>query len=406
MIRFFYFILLGVLLASCSGGNGNDAADNRSRFGGGGFDRGTSVQVSEVQPAEIAELVRGYGNIRARDAVRITPQTSERVTRIHADLGDTVQVGDLLAELRDEPLRDQLRRDESQLAQARAAVNRDSLEFSRTQTLHERDLASSSELENARVAYETSRAQLESARAALTQTRENFEFTKIRAPVNGVVLSRDISVGDLASSGAVAFELSNLLGYETRLFLPLADRRKIRPNQPVSIRLTGDSEPAATGIVSRISPELDPVTGLAEVVVSLTELQQDILPGSLAESSITVQTRPDALVIPRNALVENVETILDPETNNIRVERGYSVFIAQGDTIAVKRELELGLEQGNRVEVISGLQTGDRLIVTGQGGLENESRIQVAGQREPREQRTIEQASETAEADTNSGVNN
>lgn len=388
---------------SCSGDDaGENNGERGSRFGGGDFSRGTSVQVSEVAPSEISELVRGFGNIRARDVVRITPQTTERVTRTYVDLGDTVQVGDLLAELRDESLRDQLRRDESQLRQARSAVTRDSLAFERAKTLSEQNLSSASELENARVAYQASQAQLESARAALTQTRQNLSYTNIRAPVNGVVISRDISPGDVASAGTVIFELSNLLGYEIRLFLPLEDRRKIEINQPVSLRLTGDNVPAASGVVSRISPELDPVTGLAEIVISLTELEQEVLPGSLAEAAITVQTRPNALVIPRNALVEDVETVLDPETNSIRVERGYSAFVAQGDSIAVRRSLELGLEQGDRVEIVSGLEAGDRLIVTGQGGLENESRIQVAGQRRQQNEQSLEQADSASEADTSS----
>lgn len=388
---------------SCSGDDsGQNNGERGSRFGGGDFSRGTSVQVSEVAPSEISELVRGFGNIRARDVVRITPQTTERVTRTYVDLGDTVQVGDLLAELRDDSFRDQLRRDESQLRQARSAVTRDSLAFERVKTLSEQNLSSTSELENARVAYQTSQAQLESARAALTQTRQNLAYTNIRAPVNGVVISRDISPGDVASAGTVIFELSNLLGYEIRLFLPLEDRRKIEINQPVSLRLTGDNVPAASGVVSRISPELDPVTGLAEIVISLTELEQEVLPGSLAEAAITVQTRPNALVIPRNALVEDVETVLDPETNSIRVERGYSAFVAQGDSIAVRRSLELGLEQGDRVEIVSGLEAGDRLIVTGQGGLENESRIQVAGQRRQQNEQSLEQADSASEADTSS----
>lgn len=401
MLRLLCFVLFGVFLISCSGDDSDDNAGERwSRFGGG--NQGTSVQVTEVEPSEISELVRGYGNIRARDVVRITPQTTERATRIYADLGDTVQVGDLLAELRDESLRDQLRRDESQVRQARAAVTRDSLAFERVRTLSERNLSSVSELENARVAYQTSQAQLESARAALTQTRQNLAYTNIRAPINGVVISRDISPGDVASAGTVIFELSNLLGYEIRLFLPLSDRRKIQINQPVTIRLTGDTEPSAEGTVSRISPELDPVTGLAEIVISLTDVKQDILPGSLAEAAVTVETRPSALVIPRNALVENVETILDPETNTIRVERGYRAFITQGDSIAVMRDLELGLEQGDRVEVLSGIEAGDKLIVTGQGGLEDESRIQIAGQRQRQQQneRSLEQTDTTAVADS------
>lgn len=336
----------------------------------------------DIQRSSISDVVRAYGNIQSQDQVRISPQISERVSRIHADLGDTVRVGTLLAELRDVNFVDQVRRDESQVQQARSAVVRDSLEFSRAQSLFERNLASSSELENARVGYQTSVSQYESARAALTQSRENLQFTLVRSPVDGVITSRNISPGDLASTGNIMFEISNLMGYEMRLFLPLADRRKVRPNHEVNIRLTGEQHHSARGMVTRISPGVDPVTGLAEVVVSLTDTDSLILPGSLGEASVIVQTNPESIVVPRNALVENVQTVLDPETNTIRINRGYNAFVAQGDSVAVLRELELGLQQGDRIEVLSGLSEGDRLIITGQGGLENNSRINVAGTRQ------------------------
>jgi len=378
-----YRLLLPTLLIfsllACSR-NGSDQPG--SGFDRSQFQRGTSVQVIDIQPSSISDVVRAYGNIQSQDQVRISPQISERVSRIHADLGDTVRVGTLLAELRDVNFVDQVRRDESQVQQARSAVVRDSLEFSRAQSLFERELASSSELENARVGYQNSLAQYESARASLTQSRENLQFTLVRSPVDGVITSRNISPGDLASTGNVMFEISNLVGYEMRLFLPLNDRRKVRHNHEVNIRLTGEQHHSARGIVSRISPGLDPVTGLAEVVVSLTDTESSMLPGSLGEASVIVQTNPESIVVPRNALVENVQTILDPETNTIRINRGYNAFVAQGDSIAVLRELELGLQQGDRIEILSGLSEGDRLIITGQGGLENNSRINVAGTRQ------------------------
>lgn len=369
--------LIFSLIACSRGGSNQQGGFDRSQF-----QRGTSVQVTDIQRSSISDVVRAYGNIQSQDQVRISPQISERVSRIHADLGDTVRVGSLLAELRDINFVDQVRRDESQLRQARSAVVRDSLEFARAQSLFERDLASSSELENARVGYQTSISQYESARAALTQSRENLQFTLVRSPVDGVITSRTISPGDLASTGSVMFEISNLVGYEMRLFLPLTDRRKVRNNHEVNIRLTGEQHHSARGVVSRISPGLDPITGLAEVVVSLTDTDSLILPGSLGEASIIVQTNPESIVVPRNALVENVQTVLDPETNTIRINRGYNAFIAQGDSVAVLRELELGLQQGDRIEVLSGLSEGDRLIITGQGGLENNSRINVAGTRQ------------------------
>lgn len=390
-----------LIAGACSRGGGESPQNPWAGMQG---QRGTSVQVVDLQRSSISDIVRAYGNIQAEDGVRISPQVSERVTRIHADLGDTVRVGDMLAQLRDVNFTDQVARDQAQLSQARSAVVRDSLDFARAEALFDRELASRSELENARVAYNNSRAQYESARAALTQSRENLAFTQVRSPVDGVITRRNISPGDLASTGTVMFEISNLAGYEIRLFLPLSDRRRVRLNHEVNIRLTGDRDFTARGIVSRISPGLDPLTGLAEVVISLVETDEMILPGSLAEAHIVARTNPSSIVIPRNSLVENVQTILDPETNSIRINRQFNAFIAQGDSVARLRPLEIGLEEGDRIEILSGLQEGDRLIVTGQAGLEDNARIRVAGSQRPSRRGDIPITTDTTSAEATSAA--
>ena len=378
---FYLIIAAGLIITGCSGNSNSGGPQGSFNFGGG--QRATTVETTEIERTSISQIVRAFGTVRTQDNVRVSPQLSERITSIHADLGDTVSQGQLLANLRDVNFIDQVNRDRAQVEQARLAVRRDSVELSRAKTLYERNLISNSELQNAQVSYQNSRASLESARAALTQSRESLGFTEVRSPFNGVVTRRNISPGDLASSGTAMFEIANLLGYEMRVFLPLADRRMVRIGQDVSIRLTGERIPTAKGVVSRISPELDPVTGLAEVVISLTELADEMLPGSLAEASVTVRTNPSSIVIPRSAMIENVQTILDPESNTIRLDRSYAAFIAVGDSAASLRELETGLQQGDRIEILSGLDEGEKLIITGQGGLEDGSRIRLTGRSRP-----------------------
>jgi len=78
-------------------------------------------------------------------------------------------------------------------------------------------------------------------------------------------------------------------------------------------------------------------------------------------------------------MVEKVDTYIEPETGTIELERTYSAFVSQGDSIAVRRELELGIQQGDRIEILSGLQPGDGLIVTGHRNLNDGARIRVAG---------------------------
>jgi RND family efflux transporter MFP subunit len=270
-------------------------------------------------------------------------------------------------------------RDRAQLDQARVALERDSLNFGRQQELFTLNLLSQAELDNARTTFFGSRAAYRSATAAYTQSSQNLSYTEIKSPVSGVVTRRLISQGDVAGAGQTAFEISNLAGYEVRAFLPLGDWRKARVGQSVEFRVSGAAENSATGVIVRVSPELDPITGLGEVVMAVSRRGPDLYPGVLVDSRINVQTITGAVIVPRSAMVENVQTVIDPESNVIRLSRSYSVFVSQGDTVASRRGLELGIQQGDRIEILDGLTSGEKLIITGQNSLEDGSRIRVSG---------------------------
>jgi len=352
-----------------------------------------------VELSTIADQVRSYGTVKAQDLVSVSPQVSNRLTDIYVDLGDTVEAGQLMAKIYDKTFRDQLSQAQAQLAQSRIALRRDSAQFERQRQLLEMDLVSDSEYEIAIATYRNTMAQLESARASLTQAQENFNFTEVRAPVNGVVVSRSLEEGDLAPSGQTLFELASDSGFETRIFLPVQDWRSVRIGQSVQLRVSNEASISATGIVSRKSPQLDPTTGLGEVVITLTQVGGSIYSGVLAENLINIQTNDNAVVIPRSALVEVVETVVNPESNTIELERSYSVFVSKGDSMAERRTLELGIEQGDRIEVLSGLQPGDNIVITGQQGLEEGGRISVASGAlfQTAEQNTIQPEGTSAE---------
>lgn len=369
-------ILLSAII-SC-GGDGPEQTQFQG-FGNFGGQEAISVEAIPVQSATISEQVSAFGNIQTEDLVEIVPQVSNRVTDIHVDLGDNVSQGELLAEINDVPFREAVEQARAQVRQARATFERDSTELSRQERLFEREVISRAEYETAQSAYFNSLAQFESAQATLAQSQEDLNNTDIVSPVNGVILSRSISEGDVASTGTTIFEIANLTGFETRVFLPIQDWERVEIGQQVSMALSTAGQPVADGVVSMKSPRLDPTTGLGEVVISLTNTSSTVYQGALVQARINLQTKQNVVVIPRSALVEKVETYIEPETGTIELQRSYSAFITQGDTSAVQRELELGIEQGDRIEVVSGLQSGDKLIVTGQQSLEDGSPIQIAG---------------------------
>lgn len=375
----FLLLIPSLLVLNCGGDD--DASSGRpdfSRFSGFSANRSTSVETFTLELSTIADQIRSYGTVKAQDLVSVSPQVSNRLTKIYVDLGDKVKRGELMAKIYDKTFRDQLNQAEAQLAQSLIALRRDSAQFERQRQLLDRELVSESDYEIAMATYRNSMAQVESARASLTQAQENFNFTEVRAPVSGVVVSRSLEEGDLAPSGQTLFELASDSGYETRIFLPVQDWQSVRIGQNVELRVSNEASVSASGVVSRKSPQLDPTTGLGEVVITLTQIGSSIYSGVLAENLINIQTKDNAIVIPRSALVEVVETVVNPESNTIELERSYSVFVSKGDSVAERRTLELGIEQGDRIEVLSGLQPGDHIIITGQQGLEDNGRISVA----------------------------
>ena len=367
-------------------GCGNSESNQNGSQGGGwaagGFggaqSRVTSVETQNVTFSSIADQVRSFGTIKAQDVIAITPQVSNRITRFYVDLGDTVRQGQLLAKISDATFRDQLNQAKAQLEQSKIAMQRDSSQFDRQKTLLERELISESEYDIAFATYRNSLAQYESAKAQLTQAQENFNYTEVRSPVRGVIISRIGEEGDIATTGQALFEVANLVGYETRIFLPVQDWRFIKIGQPVKLRVSNEAEATAEGVVSRKSPQLDATTGLGEVVITLTQVGNSIYPGVLTENIIDIVNKPRAVVIPRSAMVEKVETVVDPESNTIQLDRTYSVFVSKGDSVAELRQLDLGIEQGDRLEVLSGLRPGEKIVVTGQQSLQDGGRIRVA----------------------------
>ncbi|TYP92516.1 RND family efflux transporter, MFP subunit [Fodinibius salinus] len=366
-----------IVLQACSGGSGESS---RSNWSGQNKqeDPPTSVETITVSAQNISQQIKSFGNIRAQEIVQVTPQVSNRVVEIHAELGDTVQQGEVLAKVYDATYRDQYKQAQSQLEQNRSAYVRDSLQFQRQKELYKKDLISATEFDNAKATFQNSKAQLESSKANLTESRENLNNTKISSPVYGTVLSRKISEGDVATTGQTAFEIANLIGYQARVHVPFEEWKEVEIGQPVNFRVSNQSDISGRGRVTQKSPRLDANTGLGEVRISLTERGNSIYQGVLVESIIDVETHNDTPVIPRAALVENVQTLIEPESNSIQLQRSYSVFVVQGDSIAFERKVELGIQQGNSVEIASGINAGDEIVITGQSDLTDSTKVRIA----------------------------
>lgn len=365
------------LVHACGSDNGESENRRPAPRGGDNRDNRTSVETIKVNRQTIHKRVKSYGNVSTQDIVTITPQVNNRVTDIYVDLGDTVQQDQLLARIHDDPYRQQVQQNRAQLQQQQSILRRDSIEYFRQKKLYEKDLISDAEFETAQSNYQSSKSQYQSTQSALKQSLENLENTTVESPVYGVVLSRNVSEGNVVSSGQTMFELANLTGLETRVHLPMHEWEQVKIGQEVRLSSSSGIGYTASGRISRKSPRVNPNTGLGEVVISLTNRGPTIHQGALVEAAITVETRQEVPVIPRGALVENVETFIEPESNTIELQRTYSVFVVEGDSVAQKQPVELGIDQGNQVEITDGLNGDEEIVITGQNNLNDGRKVKV-----------------------------
>ncbi|MDX1639996.1 MAG: efflux RND transporter periplasmic adaptor subunit, partial [Balneolaceae bacterium] len=188
------------VIQSCGGESG----PGRGNFNPNANSQATSVETITASASDISQQIKSFGNIRAQEIVNVIPQVSNRITAIHADLGDTVKPGETLAKIYEVPFRDAYQQARAQLEQNRANYIRDSLQFRRQQELYEKELISPTEFDNARATFQSSKSQYQAASANLTQSREDLRNTEITSPVYGVILTRNISEGDLATTGQAA----------------------------------------------------------------------------------------------------------------------------------------------------------------------------------------------------------
>ncbi len=358
-------------------------------------------RLAETERGDIARSVVATGKIEPLAKVEVKSKASGIVKQVLVDYGDWVKQGQILAELDKEELRARVReaRANHLAAQAsqqafQAAYERNQVEakgpdlpflkssMARAGQLHEEGLISVALLEDAEKAYQLAlnqqmaalgnvavtraevaraRAQVAQALAALERAEENLRNSTIVSPMDGLVLSRDIEVGDAVSSILVLGSQATLimtLGDVSEVFVrgkvDEADIGQVYLQQPARITVESFPDKKFEGAVTKISPmgvEKDNVTTF-EVRISLNNPGGELKANMSANAEIILEEKYDVLLIPESAVVYDKERntsveIPDPKADNGRRE------------LAVK----LGISNGVKTEVLEGLQENQQVIL-------------------------------------------
>ncbi|GAB4328955.1 MAG: efflux RND transporter periplasmic adaptor subunit [Calditrichia bacterium] len=349
-------LFLFVSLIGCGSGKGKGGDKNTGNNGWPGKEMGDSQAV----PVEITPVVRG--NIASYLLYNSTLETEEMadiysripgiVEEIFVEEGDWVK--------KDQPLL-KIEQAEYLLSEekARLQYEKQKSEFNRFKSLREKNLISVEEFENARIS-------LQQAELEWKQARLNLDYTLVKSPINGVVGERQVKVGDRIQTSQKLMIVSNLKEKIARLYIPQDEMPRCYLNQKAEI--TSEVIPGKTfiGIVKRISPIVDPISGTFSATISVEDPQNQLAPGMFVKVRLIVDTHQNVPLLPKTALIyEN--------------ERAY-FYVVKGDSVE-KTELKKGFEDAARVELLNAIPDSAKIVVVGQNGLKDGSKINIVNMR-------------------------
>lgn len=373
----------------------------------------TPVQVAEARRGPIDRVITADAVLYPISQASVTSKISAPVRRVLVNRGDRVNAGQLVAELESRDLAAAVNEskgqweqaqasyqgttgatviDDKTKAQADAAAAQSALEAAekvyqnRVQLVREGALAQKL-ADDARVAmvqaqsqFDTAqrhlqtlqqvgqtqqiagaKAQMEAARAHYDSAQAQLSYTEIRSPIAGVVSDRPVYPGEMAASGTAIISIVDISQVVARANVPVRDAAAIRVGRPAAI--TGPDGDIG-GRVTVVSPAVDPNTTTVEVWVQAPNAGAKLKPGGTVRVSIKAETRQNVIIVPASALLNSDEG-------------GQKVMVAGNDNLAHERKIAVGVRQSDNVELLSGVQEGEKVITSGGLGLEDKARIKV-----------------------------
>lgn len=310
--------------------------------------RGSSavpVVTAEVGLQTISDRIEAVGTTRANESVELTARVSNTVTAIRFEDGSRVDKGEVLVELESSEAR-------ANLAAARADLVEIRSQLERTEQLIKSRAVSQSQLDQQRAQVQAARARVESAESAL---RDHT----LRAPFDGRVGLRRVSVGSLVSPGDVITTIDDVQHMKLDFAVPESYLASIERGQQVTARSVAYPDIDFSGVVGSVDTRIDPVTRTVIVRASIANEDGRLRPGMFM--TVILERNPrEALVVPEIALV--------PEGS-----RKY-VFVTNGEEV-LRREVEIGTRLPGKVEITAGLEAGEEIVVEGTQSLRHGSAI-------------------------------
>jgi membrane fusion protein (multidrug efflux system) len=306
------------------------------------------VSVAEIATGPVSAYITSTANLVAENEVKVLAESDGRVAEVLVEEGRRIGKGQILAQLVRDDAEIALRKTEVRLENAR-------LNYERAQQEVAERLISQEQFDKAHLDNQI-------AQQELAEAKWRLDKTTIRTPFGGRVTERFLKIGQHVHPGDPLFTVSDFDPLIAKIFLPEKDVFGLQEGRDVRITLKANDQTRFRGRIRQISPVVDTATGTVKLTVEATAPPPEVRPGAFVTIDIVRETHPRAVLLPREAVIRELQDAY--------------VFVASAG-VAQKRTVALGLEEGARIEALSGVKPGEQVIVAGQGGLKQGSPIKV-----------------------------
>ena len=329
-----------------------------------GMSGAATVEIQPVKRQPINAFLILNGVVEPERKVEVYSRLSAYVEKILCEEGAFVKEGTVLAQLDETEIRISYRQAQLALQQAELTLKDETANLERSKKLNDTEMISEQEYQTAVANYNKAKLDHQNKLESFKDLELQLSYTKIKSPVDGYVTERLIEVGTRVNSNQQVYTVEDFSPLLIKVYVPTADIINLKTGMEAEVTTDVLAGRVFKGKIKLINPRIDVQSGTVKVTLEVFDKSMTLTPGMFVETKILIRNKPDALVIPRKAVVYKQD-----ET---------SVFVFQRMKVA-KRIIETGISEGDNIEITGGLEEGERIVTVGVEGLKDGMTVSVQG---------------------------
>lgn len=347
------------------------ADDNKARKGANAA-KAIPVVTAIAKPGDVHVYLSGLGTVTPLATVVVKSRVDGEIMKINFKEGQMVKRGEVLVEIDPRPFEAALTQAEGQLMRDKALLADARLDLARYQTLLKQDSIASQQVDTQQALVRQYEGTVKIDEGLFATAKLNLAYTKVTAPVSGRVGLRQIDVGNIAhATDANGLAIITQLQPMSVLFSLPEDTipelaKKIKTDKKIIVNAFDRAykEKITSGILQTIDNQIDPTTGMVKLRAEFTNEDLNLFPSQFVNAQVLLETKNNVVTIPSAAVQHG--------------KAGDFTFVVNKDDTVKQRPIVVGTVQGNKSEIVSGLASGEMVVVDGADKLRDGAKVDIS----------------------------